>query len=367
MKAKKTKFNKSPEWKPKFISEREVATISQGVQVVDTYEAQLRELFAIDNPKLFHSDGFEKAWRKYLADTVALKPLREAGAWVFYAWSNTAVHILSEGEFSRVRTARNRNLITEEEQNKFYNAVVGIAGLSIGASVALAIALSGGAKRMKLADPDTIELSNLNRIPVGIGNLGLPKAVVVSRLIYEINPYAEVEIFPEGITTENIEDFFGGNNPLTIAVDEMDNLSAKEKLRVMATKKRIPVIMSADCDTNSVIDVERYDLDPKTEHFHGRLGKYTAKSLAGLSKRETGMLIGKHIGAENHTERMNQSLSAIGRELVSWPQLGGTALQNGTAVAYIIRQIATGQKVTGGRAVIALSKILSGENYTNDC
>ncbi|MDO8686812.1 MAG: ThiF family adenylyltransferase [Candidatus Berkelbacteria bacterium] len=364
MKTKKTKSSMSPEWKPRFISYSKVQSLLLGYKVVDTYKAQLRELFAINNPALFHSRDFEKLWQKYLADTIALKPLHETGTWVFYSWSNTIVHVLPEENFFRVRTARNRNLIITEEQKGFYDAVVGIAGLSIGMSVALALVLAGGAKRLKLADPDTIELSNLNRIPVGIGNLGLPKVVAAARLIYELNPYAEVEIFSDGITSKNIADFFGGEHPLTVAVDEMDNLSAKAELRVVASAKCVPVVMSADCDTNSVLDVERFDLDRNLPQFHGRLGNNTALSLAGLSKKETGELIRQHVGAENHTERMNASLAEIGHELVSWPQLGGTALQNGVAVAHIIRQIVTGQPVTDSRAVIALSELLSRKTGT---
>ncbi|MDO8590706.1 MAG: ThiF family adenylyltransferase [bacterium] len=364
MKTKKIKSNVSLEWKPRFVSYSKIPSLLSGYKIVDAYEAQLKELFALENPALFHGPDFDTAWQGHLSKLTATLPLAKQGAWALYPWSNTIVHVLPEEKFFRVRTTRNRNLITDKEQKQFYDAVVGIAGLSIGMSIALALTLSGGAKRFKLADPDTIELSNLNRIPVGIGSLGLPKVVAAARLIYEFNPHSEVEIFSDGITSKNISDFFGGEYPLTVAVDEMDNMSAKAELRAAASSRGIPVVMAADCDTNSVLDVERFDLDRNLPHFHGRLGKHTALSLAGLSKKETGALIRKHVGEENHTKRIDASLAAIGRELVSWPQLGGTALQNGVAVAHIIRQIVTGQSVTDNRAVIALGELLSRKTGT---
>ncbi len=359
MKTEKTQSKMLPEWKPYFVSHDELMSVRLHYHVTDTYEEQLKELFAANNPELFHGIDFDKSWQNYLGKLKAFLPLAKRGVWVLYSWNNTIAHVLPEEEFFRVRTARNRNLITPEEQKKFYSATVGIAGLSIGMSIAFTLVLQGGAKRLKLADNDKIELSNLNRIPVGINNLGLPKTVVAARLIYELNPYAEVEIFSDGITSKNIADFFGGNHPLTVAVDEMDNLAAKAEFRVLAATKCIPVVMATDCDMNSVIDVERFDLDQDLPHFHGRLGDYTTLSLGGLSKKETGELIWKHVGSENHTKRMNESLSAVGRELASWPQLGGTALQNAVAIAYVIRQIVTGKSVTDNRAVIALDKLLS--------
>ncbi|MBF8281054.1 MAG: ThiF protein, partial [Candidatus Magasanikbacteria bacterium] len=48
----------------------------------------------------------------------------------------------------------------------------------------------------------------------------------------------------------------------------------------------------------------------------------------------------------------------IGRTLVSWPQLGGAALLNGSAVAYCVRKIVTGQKLMDDRALVSLDALL---------
>jgi hypothetical protein len=263
--------------------------------------------------------------------------------------------VLPEADFQLVRTARNRNLITKEEQEKFYNATIGIGGLSVGNSVALAIVLQGGGRHIKLADLDRLALSNTNRVKAGVENLGLLKVVVTARQIYEINPYAKVEIFTDGLTPKNIGRFFKG---LDIVIDELDNLAVKYLIREYAKKHRLAVVMAADNGDNAVVDVERYDLNPKTPYFHGRMGKVTYEQLLHLDKFGIGKMITKHVGPENVTERMQQSLLEMGKTIVSWPQLGGAALINGSAVAYCVRKILNGQSVEHNRALVSLDEKL---------
>ena len=75
---------------------------------------------------------------------------------------------------------------------------MGIAGLSVGQTTAIALAMERGCGRLKLADFDVIELSNLNRIRCSLDQLELPKWVVAARTIAEFDPYMEIEVFEEG-------------------------------------------------------------------------------------------------------------------------------------------------------------------------
>lgn len=52
---------------------------------------------------------------------------------------------------------------------------------------------------------------------------GQPKTTVAQREIYEINPYAKVQQFTQGLTEANIEDFFVGDNRLNIVFDVVDD------------------------------------------------------------------------------------------------------------------------------------------------
>lgn len=322
---------------------------------VDDYKEQLRELFGIQNPSLTVTPNFEHEFSEYYLDLEKKSPIFKMGRWIYYPWMFSAVHVLNDKDFQVVRTARNKNLINSKEQEKFYNSTVGIAGLSVGNSVALAIVLQGGAKHIKIADHDVLALSNTNRIRTSIRNLGLKKTVMTARQIYEMNPYAKVELFSEGLNPENIKTFFNG---LDIVIDEIDNLSVKYLIREQAKKRKIAVVMAADNGDNGVVDVERYDLDEKTEFFHGRMGDVSYDDLKKLNKFGIGKVIVRYIGPENINERMYQSFSEMGKNIVSWPQLGGTALLNGSVVAYCVRKIANRETLENNKAIISLDEKL---------
>lgn len=330
--------------------------------VSDDYMEELREYFAVMNPAEVYKPTFEEKFRQYVAEIEKKHSLIAHGLWVVYPWLSNAVHVLPEEAFQTVRTARNRNLITSEEQDKFYNSTIGIAGLSVGNSVALAIVLQGGGKNIKLADQDTLALSNTNRVRAGVQNLGLPKVVVTARQIYEINPFANVEIFQDGVTEKNISKFFDG---LSLVIDEIDNLAIKYLLREYAKKHKIALLMAADNGDNAVVDIERYDLKQDTKFFHGRMGKVTYEGLKSLDKFGIGRMITKHVGAENVTERMKESLLEMGKTIVSWPQLGGAALMNGSAVAYCARRVLNKQPLEGNRSLLSLDEKLI-PNYNSN-
>ena len=323
--------------------------------VRDEYRAQQLELFGIQNPTLVRTPDYGAKCAEYTQALQAKQPSWQQGVWVYFPWISTLSHILPEEEFFIVRTARNQELISKEEQKKYYNGVVGVGGLSVGNSAALAIVLSGGARHIKLADFDTLDLSNLNRIRAGVDVLGVPKVEVTARQIYLLNPYAEVEIFPLGLTKETMQEFFVG---LDVMIDELDSLEIKYLVRDEAKKQKIPIVMAADCAESGIVDVERYDLTPQPEFFHGRLGDITYEQLLGLDKRAIGGLIARHVGIENHNERMLESLEALGKTIVSWPQLGPTALLNSAAIAYCVRQILTQKPLIDNRAIISLEEHL---------
>ncbi|MBI4094894.1 MAG: ThiF family adenylyltransferase [Candidatus Liptonbacteria bacterium] len=326
--------------------------------VIDDYKEQLHELFAVKNPELVFNPVFTDKFAEFFSNLARNRPLWEYGRWVYYPWLSSAVHILEDHDFQSVRTARNRNLINAAEQEKFYNAVIGIGGLSVGNSVALTIALQGGGKHMRLADFDRLALSNTNRVRAGVQNLGLGKAEMTARQMYEINPYARIELFSDGLTEKNIKRFFAGPPKLNIMVDELDNIAMKYLIREYARRYRVPIVMAADNGDNGVVDIERYDLNPRTKFFHGRMGPVAYKKLLDLDKMGIGKLIVRHIGPETVTRRVQESMPQIGKTIVSWPQLGGAAVLNGSAVAYCVRKILNKQPLESNRALISLDEKL---------
>jgi len=325
-------------------------------KTVDDYREQLFELFCINNPSLIFSSELQKKFELYLTKlTNTNGDLRLHGKWIYYPWLYAIVHLLSEKDFQKVRTARNRELISEKEQEQFYNSTIGIGGLSVGNNIILSIVLQGGGKNIKLADFDRFALSNMNRVRVGIENLGLSKVDITARQIFQINPYTIIEKFPQGLNEKNINKFFRG---LDIVIDELDNIEIKLLVRENAKKYKLPVVMGADDGDNAVVDIERYDKSPNPKFFHGRMGKITKKKLTHLDKMGIGRMITKHIGPENIPVRLQQSLMSIGKTIVSWPQLGGAAMLNGVAVSYCVRKILNKQPLKSNRAIISLDEEL---------
>lgn len=331
--------------------------------VIDTYETQLKELFVLQNPWL-HMDKPRRdaEFAPYRAAHCGDRELEEMGVWVYLPWREVHLHILEDAEFQQVRTARNRNLIPAAEQVRYYNSTIGIAGLSVGNSCALAIVLMGGGKRMRLADHDTLELTNLNRIRGSIADLTKPKVYMTAQQIYELDPYADLTLYTDGLTEENIQAFFDGPPKLDIVIDEIDNLGMKLRIREEAKKRRLPVVMATDNGDSGMVDVERYDLDPNIKPFHGRLPENIAVRIRAGEKLPlpvVGATIGEHlVGWDLVEPRMQDSLLEIGKTIPTWPQLGGAALLNGVAVAVAVRKILTGQPVTDRRAILSLSSQL---------
>jgi len=323
-------------------------------RVVGEYWSQLTELFEITHPDLVYGPDFKDTLADFLKQQEVKSPLWQQGRWVFYPWISTLVQVLPEKEFNLVRTARNKYLITGEQQQLLYQARIGVAGLSIGSSVALALVLQGMSTHLKLADFDRLELSNLNRIISGVENLGSRKVELSAREIYQINPYSKIKIFNKGLNQANIESFV---KDLDVVVDEIDDFPTKTLIRQYARKYRIPVITGTDNSDGSVLELERYDLDPNLEPFKGRIEKITYKKALQMSKQDIGKFIANLVGLENIEERMQYSFSEIGRSLVSWPQLGGAAMLNGVLISYCIRQILLGEKVKD-RYVLSLDEEL---------
>lgn len=326
--------------------------------VIDDFTEQQRELYAIRHPDQIMTPDFAQRQRDEIKKQNLATPPEAEGVWVYYPWNFTLVHLLNEEEFVSVRTARNKLLITDEEQKIFYHSCVGVGGLSVGSSIILTIILEGGARHVRLADMDRLALSNTNRIRTSLTELGSLKVEMVARQIYEINPFVTVDVLPDGLNSKTMRDFFVGPPKLDIVIDEVDALEVKYDIRQWAKKMRIPLIMAADNGSSGVIDIERYDLDQNTPFFHGRLGNITRKQLSKLTKLETGKMITRHVGLPNVETRMQRSLPEIGRTIVSWPQLGGTAMLNGGAMSYIVRSILNRQPIETNRAIISLPEKL---------
>lgn len=277
----------------------------------------------------------------------------EAPRWAYYPWRSTAIRVLGPESFRRLRLDRNRNKITAAEQEQLGSVTVGIVGLSVGHAVAHTLALEGLCGEIRLADFDVLELSNLNRVPGTLLDLGINKAVVAARRIAEADPYLPVRVWCDGVVPHTVSAFLDG---LDVLVDECDSLDVKVLLRAEASRKRIPVVMHTS--DRGLVDVERFDLEPERLPFHGLLGDVDVEALSELSSRDKVPHVLRILGAGELSTRLAASMLEIDETLEAWPQLASDVALGGATVAGVIRRIALGDKVDSGRDRIDLDLLL---------
>lgn len=301
------------------------------LSVVDQYPALLEELLLLRNPKY----RFDKNYQDHLAQFTAQV---ERGNWFYYPWLNTLVHFLPEEMHLEVRTGRNRDLITMEEQNAFYNSTAAVLGMSVGSHAALTITMNGGSKNIKLADMDVISGPNLNRIRTGFQNVGLDKTIAVARQIMEMNPYSRVTLYDKGINDENLLECITDPR-LDVLVEEMDQPYFKFKAREYLKEQKIPLVMAADNGDGIIAHVERYDTDPDLKYFNGIMGDLDAQKVKDLPPPQLIGVIARTVGAEKAVPRMQDSVLKVGKTLYSWPQLGTAATMCGVVLCYLARRV----------------------------
>ncbi len=299
-----------------------------GIEFVDHHQRQLEDLRRLRPPPD----------RKLLA---------EPGRWVYYPWRRTVVAVLGPHGFRAVRLDRNRNMITAGEQARLTALRIGVAGLSVGHVIAHTLAAQGLCGELRLADFDRLELSNLNRVPATVFDLGLNKAQVAARRIVELDPYVRVSVLDAGLTSDTVDEFLDG---LDVLVEECDSLDMKAALREGARSRRLPVLMATS--DRGLVDVERFDLEPRRPILHGLLGDLDLALLPGMSSSQKVPHILRHLDAERLSPRTAASLVEIDRSISTWPQLAGDVTLGAAALAEAVRRIGLGEDLRSGRTRI---------------
>lgn len=338
-----------------------LATSAPITLVKDNYDEQLAELLLSRNAQLYRARPAiqQESIASFLDSHYGSAEPWQMGSWVYYPWSGYLVHLLEEELFTESRTIRNKNLITATEQAVYADFRVGCLGMSVGSSAAVALILQGGSRRITIADSAVISGSNLNRIRTGVSSVGDEKATVIARQLYEMDPYITVTKWTSQVTQATLGDFFTKPEPLQCVVDEIDDLEVKIRLRVEARRRGIPVLMATDLGDDVMLDVERFDLDPKLPLFHGLAGDIEAVlNQKDMTQRQWLKYANMIIGNKNVPLRLQQSLLQIGQTLPTQPQLGGTAQAAGGVIAYAVRMLALGQPLKSGRTLISLDRHL---------
>jgi molybdopterin/thiamine biosynthesis adenylyltransferase len=320
-------------------------------KLIDETNCEVHDLFDVQMQEL----------EECFADTKNHENPETAGDWVYYPWSNKIFHLVEESSMFFLRTTRNRNLITAEEQAILKTISISVAGLSIGNSIITGLAYCGIGDRYNIADFDTYSTTNMNRVKLRMQDIGLPKTIATQRAIHEVNPYVETNIFSDGVNKENLNEFAPSNDSLFI-FDAIDDFEMKVRLRMRAKEIRRPLIMLTSLGDTVLVDIERYDVSPDLPYFNGSVSgeliDEILRSGSELSLEKINKFATELVGKEFIPVRALESLKEIGKTIGGRPQLFSSVSMDGGLAAYAIRTILFNKNVESGRYVLSLPEIL---------
>ncbi|MCU0847289.1 MAG: HesA/MoeB/ThiF family protein [Spirochaetes bacterium] len=136
-------------------------------------------------------------------------------------------------------------------QDKIKETSVFIAGAGgLGSPVSLYLAAAGIGKLI-ICDNDRVEHSNLNRqILHGFNDIKRFKTDSASDRLKELNPYIEIKLYNEKITTNNSINLVSGAD---IIVDCLDNFHTRFIINEVSVKKRIPMVHAGVAEMNGQV------------------------------------------------------------------------------------------------------------------
>ena len=141
--------------------------------------------------------------------------------------------------------SRNIGWVTRAEQAALRNKRVAIAGMGGVGGVHLMTLVRLGIGAFHIADFDTFDVANFNRqVGASMSTTGKPKAEVLAAMARDINPDVDIRIFPDGLTSGNLESFF---QDVDLYVDGLDffAFSARRDAFAACAQKSIPAITAA--------------------------------------------------------------------------------------------------------------------------
>jgi molybdopterin/thiamine biosynthesis adenylyltransferase len=141
--------------------------------------------------------------------------------------------------------SRNIGWVTDPEQSILRNARVAIAGMGGVGGFHLLMLARLGIGKFHIADLDTFELENFNRqVGAVMSTIGKPKVEVLADMARDINPEMEIAIYPQGVHTENLDNFFRN---VDIYVDGLDFFAfeAREQVFAYCAQHGIPAVTVA--------------------------------------------------------------------------------------------------------------------------
>jgi len=135
------------------------------------------------------------------------------------------------------------NAFGEEAQQRLLDStalVVGAGGLG---SAALLYLAAAGVGRIRVADPDRVDLTNLQRQVIHrTSSVGEPKAVSAARALAELNPDVRVEPLVERLEGARLEALVRSSD---VVLDCSDNFATRHAINRACVAARVPLVSGA--------------------------------------------------------------------------------------------------------------------------
>lgn len=169
--------------------------------------------------------------------------------------------------------SRNYGFWSEDEQIALMRSTVAIGGVG-GDGFHLGLRLAAmGVARFDVADPEVFERENVNRVPgANESTYGRKKVDVFAEMVRNINPDADIRVFSDGVTSDNVEDFVSRAD-LVYDETELTHLDIGTVIARTARQRGIPDVM-----------VMNIGFAGQVTSFHPNSRRHTFESFMGIPK-----------------------------------------------------------------------------------
>ena len=227
---------------------------------------------------------------------------------------------------------RQRPLLQEEGIAALSNAYIAQAGLGGVGGVAFQTLVRAGVRRFRLAENGVFDPPDMNRQPgASAATMGKPKLDYYVEWARSINPQVELELYPQGVSVDNIEDFLQGTDVHIGVIDLEKGRDVKEKGAVLCRRMGIPIFTSGAIGFGTLV-INYHPEGMGQEEFWNK----------AMAQDKAGGLLPEAMLEKFHPEIINRVQQGLGQGILSTVSVGanmaGTVLAN-EVMTYLLQPL----------------------------
>jgi hypothetical protein len=258
--------------------------------------------------------------------------------------------VLTEDRFYWLLFARHALVVPMAMQKALKEGHVVLAGVSVGARTMDAL-VRMGLGSADMFDDARVELSNITRMGLDLGDLGKTKVGAVAERLWKVNPYLRLGLHKRRADLEDVK--LAKKKNSLVFMEEIDGLKAKIELRQKAEELGVGMLMATDVHGRAYA---AYDTPGSGLRFGRRFSEEDEKWILaghanpGIDPQEFIRQVGLIIGDRNMDPRLASYLlaAAFGAAPLMLPQTAETALETAALNSQILGKLAGGEKLDGG-------------------